>query len=561
MNRRIAAIFAADVAGYSTLVADDEEDALRRLKAYRAVIDDFIKQFGGTIFNTAGDSVMAAFPSAVDAVRCSIDIQESLRTRNRAYPETRHMLFRIGINIGDVVERDGDLLGDGVNLAARLQGLAPPGGVCISRSVHEQVVGKLSVAFDDLGEQSVKNIPTPVHVYGVAWQEQASGRARGSRTLSPLIATGVALGLVAAVAGYIVLRGRTNVATQVPVPVPVPVSVPVAAPVSQPAVVAATKPVADPAPAATPPQPAKRNLIAEAMPFIPRKDQQDIADLYLPSSGFKAIAISRIKQAYVLGAADEDAAKTLALQRCDVLAKAAGYTSPCAVYAVGNTVVWPFAAPPLPERPWVKRDAIIEQPLTYEALKRIRPTVSPRLVANHIASKQSKFIAANPRPRIGALDFYKTSAGSDEDAMRVTLELCAHTAKEACIIVAIGDSIVIPTPATMSIVNLFQPKTHPLIGADHREPLARRLAGAPDGWSAVAVAASGQPAVALGKATELDAIAAALADCGRRERDCAVIAIGPFTVEATARPPVAESSPPPPPTPDFTPPITPPKSP
>ncbi|MEY9419370.1 class 3 adenylate cyclase [Bradyrhizobium japonicum] len=166
MKRKIAAIFAADIAGYSRLVAEDEEETLRRLASYREVVDDFIAKANGRIFNTAGDAVLAEFPSAVDAVRCAIDIQESLRTRNMAYPPSRQMSFRIGITIGDVVERDGDLLGDGVNIAARL------GGICVSRAVHEQVANKLSVQFADIGAQEVKNIPTPVHAYMVAMRRE-----------------------------------------------------------------------------------------------------------------------------------------------------------------------------------------------------------------------------------------------------------------------------------------------------------------------------------------------------------------------------------------------------
>ena len=172
MKRKIAAIFAADIAGYSRLVAEDEEETLRRLASYREVVDDFIAKAGGRIFNTAGDAVLAEFPSAVDAVRCAIDIQESLRTRNMAYPPSRQMSFRIGITIGDVVERDGDLLGDGVNIAARLEGLAEVGGICVSRAVHEQVANKLSVQFADIGAQEVKNIPTPVHAYMVAMRRE-----------------------------------------------------------------------------------------------------------------------------------------------------------------------------------------------------------------------------------------------------------------------------------------------------------------------------------------------------------------------------------------------------
>ena len=154
------------------LVAEDEEETLRRLASYRQVTDDFIAKAGGRIFNTAGDAVLAEFSSAVEAVRCAIDIQESLRTRNMAYPPSRQMSFRIGITIGDVVERDGDLLGDGVNIAARLEGLAEVGGICISRAVHEQVANKLSVQFADIGAQEVKNIPTPVHAYMVAMRRE-----------------------------------------------------------------------------------------------------------------------------------------------------------------------------------------------------------------------------------------------------------------------------------------------------------------------------------------------------------------------------------------------------
>ena len=168
MKRKIAAILAADIAGYSKLVAEDEEETVRRLGSYRGVIDDFIARAGGRIFNTAGDAVLAEFSSSVEAVRCAIDIQESLRTRNLAYPPSRQMNFRIGINVGDVMERESDLLGDAVNVAARLESLAEAGGICVSRTVYEQVANKLSVQFADIGEQQVKNIPTPVHAYMVA---------------------------------------------------------------------------------------------------------------------------------------------------------------------------------------------------------------------------------------------------------------------------------------------------------------------------------------------------------------------------------------------------------
>src|SRR3981081_886812 len=190
MQRTIAAIFAADIAGYSRLVAEDKEETLRRLVSYRAVTDDFIAKSGGRIFNTAGDAVLAEFPSAVDAVRCAIDVQESLRTRNLAYPASRQMSFRIGITIGDVVERDGDLLGDGVNIAARLEGLAAPGGICVSRTVYEQVANKLSVPFRDIGEQEVKNIPQRVHAFMVEMRGDDGTPSAAAVRPSPAVSRG-----------------------------------------------------------------------------------------------------------------------------------------------------------------------------------------------------------------------------------------------------------------------------------------------------------------------------------------------------------------------------------
>ncbi|WP_193367842.1 adenylate/guanylate cyclase domain-containing protein [Pelagibius marinus] len=166
-RRRLATIFAADVVGYSRLMADDEETTLRRLRAYRDLIDRLIARHDGRIFNTGGDSVLAEFGSAVEAVRCAIAVQDELRLRNAELVPQRRLELRIGINIGDVFVQDGDLLGDGVNVAARLESIARPGGVCISGSTFEQVKNKLSVGFEDLGPQRVKNIPDPVAAFSI----------------------------------------------------------------------------------------------------------------------------------------------------------------------------------------------------------------------------------------------------------------------------------------------------------------------------------------------------------------------------------------------------------
>ncbi len=198
MKRKIAAILAADVAEYSRLVAEDEEETLRHLIASMEVFKVRIEEHGGRVFNTAGDAILAEFSSAVEAVRASIDIQHALSVRNEVYVPNRRMLFRMGISIGDVVENDGDLLGDGVNIAARLQTLSEPGGLAISRWVQEQVAGKVPADFRDAGYQLVKNMPAPIHVFRSSIGRQST-EPEPSRTIASRIsARGWRIGSVAA---------------------------------------------------------------------------------------------------------------------------------------------------------------------------------------------------------------------------------------------------------------------------------------------------------------------------------------------------------------------------
>jgi len=180
-QRRIAAILAADVVGYSRLIGKDETVTLATLKAYREVIDGLIAHHAGRVFGSAGDSVIAEFASPVEAVRCATEIQLEIDKRNADVPEANRMRFRIGINLGDVVVDGDNLMGDGVNVAARLEALAPPGGVCISEAIHAQVRDRLSLDFLDLGEHKVKNIARPVRVYRVplASEEQGTSPFRG----------------------------------------------------------------------------------------------------------------------------------------------------------------------------------------------------------------------------------------------------------------------------------------------------------------------------------------------------------------------------------------------
>ena len=168
VERRLAAILAADVVGYSRLMGADEVDTLQTLRRHRSeLIDPTIANRRGRIVKTTGDGLLAEFPSAVQAVACAIIIQQGLASRNTSMAEEKRLIFRIGINIGDIIVEGSDIFGDGVNVAARLETLCEPGGVCISRAVRDQVRDKLPVAFADLGEQQVKNIVRPVRAFGL----------------------------------------------------------------------------------------------------------------------------------------------------------------------------------------------------------------------------------------------------------------------------------------------------------------------------------------------------------------------------------------------------------
>jgi adenylate cyclase len=167
VERKLAAIFAADIAGYSRLMARDEIGTLARLKSCRVVIDELIASHRGRIFNTAGDSVIADFASAVDAVQCAVAVQAEISTENAGGTAGEPMQFRIGVHVGDVMVDGENLLGDGVNIAARLEALAEPGAICVSAAARDHIGNKLALAFDDLGDQQVKNIPQPIRVYRV----------------------------------------------------------------------------------------------------------------------------------------------------------------------------------------------------------------------------------------------------------------------------------------------------------------------------------------------------------------------------------------------------------
>jgi TolB-like protein len=175
IGRRLSAILAADIAGYSRLMGQDEAATVRELKGHQAAILPLVGRHGGRIIDTAGDGILAEFASVIGATACAVEIQRVMAARNEEVPEPRRMLFRIGINLGDVIHDETRIYGDGINVAARLEGLAEPGGVLVSQAVHDQVRDRLDLAFEDLGERELKNIARPVRVYRLRPPAESKG--------------------------------------------------------------------------------------------------------------------------------------------------------------------------------------------------------------------------------------------------------------------------------------------------------------------------------------------------------------------------------------------------
>src|SRR5512139_1134135 len=173
-KRKLTAILSADVKGYSRLMGENEAETVKTLTAYRKIMSELIQQHRGRIIDSPGDNVLAEFASVVDAVQCAVAAQNEFKARNAELPESRRMEFRIGVNLGDVIEEEGRIYGDGVNIAARLESLADPGGICISKTAFDQIETKLPLGYEYLGYQTVKNIDKPVGAYKVLMEPRVT---------------------------------------------------------------------------------------------------------------------------------------------------------------------------------------------------------------------------------------------------------------------------------------------------------------------------------------------------------------------------------------------------
>jgi len=403
---------------------------------------------------------------------------------------------------------------------ARLQALAQPGGLCVSRAVYEQVVNKLSVEFIDIGEQEVQNLSTRVRAYaltlGVAGAPTPAParRSAGKRTIGIWPAT-IAAAVVAAFATGAVLyliapqSGPAPEATPAPSPVP--------APVVQ-------------APPPPPPPPAQRRaeeLVPERVPFITDRQRLAVRNEYLSGPDHKALAISFLASGFITDQTDDETAKAAALDACQKATDNINKIFRCELYAVGTSVVSARGRPPMPPVPWLVRDASIETPFVAKSVPFLDGNVRTAIEKFYQPARKPKALAVSAQGQQG---FYNNQ-GSAAEAVRRSLEACGSRAGVACMIVAVDDVFVVPIPATMKVVESFRPASNVSIAAEEREEVARRLGNAPGGWNAVAVGAGGRPGLALRAANEQAATDGALAECGRLDRACRVIAIGPFAVE------------------------------
>jgi adenylate cyclase len=218
VKRKLAAILSADVKGYSHLMGEDEKGTVRTLNAYKEVMTGLIQNHHGRVVDAPGDNVLAEFASVVDAVECAVEIQRELKTRNAQLPENRRMEFRIGVNLGDVVEEGEKIFGDGVNIAARLESLSEAGGVCISGSAYDFVGKKLSLGYEYLGEHTVKNIEKPVRVYRVLMEPEAAGKVIGEKKVETrqwqMAIMGLVIGVIVVVAAAVIWKRYTPSAPQ-----------------------------------------------------------------------------------------------------------------------------------------------------------------------------------------------------------------------------------------------------------------------------------------------------------------------------------------------------------
>ncbi len=564
--RRLTTIMDIDVVGFSTMSAHNEEHALALLSARMSIAQASIRQHRGRVFKLTGDGLLAEFASPVEAVRAALEIQEAMRAANDPAAPVDQMVLRVGVNLGDVVESGDDLLGDAVNVAARLESIAPPGGICVSAAVYEQIQGKLTLGAEDMGEQRVKNIPRPIHAYRLTLDGHAAVSAvaaPASPTPAPatvgrhtarylaLLLGGAVVATVATLGGaWWVHRQATPptspsasteastvrvpaVSSPAPVASTVPPSPPAPVPAADPAPAGPPEPprAAD-LPAPIPPReaPPRRSFEANEVPFVSEAHWKRF-DEYRRAEGAKALALNpRGWFGLAVRRLDIEVARRVALEECNATVdREVPVRRPydrCAIYAEGDEVVWPFHRPPMPPPPHLQ-EKLPEPPIRFDAsvMPLVTEAARRNLANRYTDSPKHRALVLGPN----RIDWW-APGHTERDAIRRTLQICGHLTGRPCVVYAVGDRVAVRVPARHRITDIFTPQEVDRPNDEDRRAIERYLVA--EDWRAIAMGRSGQLGIVSGKASEAEAVDAALAACRDTGAEgCRLLAIGPFVVD------------------------------
>ena len=502
MRRKLAVILASDVAGYSRLVAADEEDTVRRFRQAASAFSERVQRYRGRVFNTAGDAILAEFESAVDATRCAVDIQGANNAQNVDLDPARKLLLRIGIAIGDVLVCDnGDLLGDGVNIAARLEGVAEPGGICVSEDVKIHALNKISAGFVDLGEQTLKNIPRGIRAYrlGAAVDETPLPVAKSLRSFAARLPVSGAIAMAAllAVSGAVLVVQHLSPFQPATVSPPVPVSPPVTV---SPSALAGVDHQFDPT----------------SVPLVTDRVRSSLVD-YARQPDFKAIAISRIGWGVSSGLPDSVGAERDALDRC----KRRDPNGDCRVYAVGDKVIWPQSPVPLsadfnPEP--------LNIPLLPSDLAIVKGAPSAAGLDAFLKAKDHKALAVSDAGFSSMLD-----RADRAEAIRLAVERCSDFAKSPCLLMSVDGLLAVRIPRSYGIVRPYTLASEIEMSEADKERIGQIYGG--KDWRALAKGGSGRWYAVNAAESEMGAADRVLQDCRQAETQCQLRAIGNFRID------------------------------
>jgi class 3 adenylate cyclase len=543
--RRLTTIVSIDVVGFSTMSARNEEHALDLLGARMATAEAIVKHHRGRVFKLTGDGLLAEFVSPVEAVRAALETQEAMRSANATSDQDNQLVLRIGINLGDVVESGDDLMGDAVNVAVRLESIAPHGGICVSSAIYEQIVGKLTLGAEDMGEQHVKNIPRPIHAYRLtsegATPVVAVAPAAAKRPSRLVMGAGaVAILAIVAIGSAWLLHEKSESAVPAaqtaaapaasPAPPPAPVAAAPAVPAAAPAAPPASDPNEMPAPTLDPTVTGPRIYDAADVPFVPDFRRRALEN-YAQADGSKAMAINvRGFFSVATRRVDDPTARRIALEECSKLVhREVPIVRPidrCMTYAVGNNVVWTYRTPPLPPPPYVPAarpsPAIAFDPATVPLLT--GETARKNLADHYVTSDRKRALVLGR----DHFDWWSPSE-TEADAIKRNLQVCGHLTGRPCVVYAVEDQVLVRTPQFHKAINIFTPQAVTNLDSRQLEALDRYLVA--NDWRAIALARNGRLGIVSGRTSESAAASDAVSECARAGgTECAVLAIGPFVV-------------------------------